>query len=211
MNRRFSVSWLCHGSAWLAIGLCCVSPLAAEQPRTALFDGQTLEGWDVRPKQGTEDHWTVQDGLIIAENPNEKGSVLWTEQDYRDYELKLDYQTPSEYYDTGVMLRGNGHQVQIGISGSLQKDMTGCIYAPADQRGSYPGKTDKIAKHHKVGEWNHLRIVLEGKRIQTFLNGEPFVDYQAVAINDEGPIGLQLHGGHHMKIRFKNIHVRRLP
>ncbi len=182
----------------------------ADDHAMKLFDGKTLDGWEVRPAEGNEDHWSVEDGMIVAENVNKKGSYLWTNKDYKDYELELEYQTPSDYYDTGVMLRGDGHQVQIGISGSLQKDMTGCIYAPKDKRGSYPGKTDKIAKHHKVGDWNHLRIVLTGKRVQTFLNGEPFVDYTGVAINDEGPIGLQLHAGHHMKIRFKNIKLHEL-
>ncbi len=88
--------------------------------------------------------------------------------------------------------------------------MTGCIYAPKDKRGSYPGQTDKIATYHKVGQWNHLRIVLQGKRIQTFVNGEPFVDYTGIAIADKGPIGLQLHAGHHMKIHFKNIKLKEL-
>ena len=181
-------------------------PLFAEQTtQEPLFDGNSLDGWEARPTDGTEGHWKVEDGMIIAENPNKKGSNLWTTKDYTDYELVLEYQTPSEYYDTGVMLRGNGHQVQIGISGSLKKDMTACIYAPKDKKGSYPGKTDKIDQYHRVGEWNQLRIRLTGKRIKTFLNGQPFVDYTGVAINEKGPIGLQLHGGHHMKIRFRNI------
>jgi hypothetical protein len=88
--------------------------------------------------------------------------------------------------------------------------MTGCIYAPQDKRGSYPGQTDKIDEYHKVGKWNRIRIILTGKRIQTFLNGEPFVDYTGVAINDAGPIGLQLHGGHHMRIQFRNIKLTEL-
>jgi len=201
-------SWL--PAVAFVLSVCVAKPSLAEHHATELVDGKTLDGWEVRPSEGNEDHWKVKDGMIIAENVNEKGSYLWTKKDYKDYELELDYQTPSDYYDTGVMLRGDGHQVQIGISGSLKKDMTGCIYAPKDKRGSYPGQTDKIAKHHKVGEWNHLRIVLNGKRIQTFLNGEPFVDYTGVAINDEGPIGLQLHAGHHMKIRFKNIKLHEL-
>ncbi|MEL6108208.1 MAG: DUF1080 domain-containing protein [Planctomycetota bacterium] len=178
---------------------------------TNLFDGKSLDGWVVRSKKSdVTDAWTVQDGQIVAENADKKGSNLWTQKPYRDYELELKYQTPSEYYDTGVFVRGDGHQVQIGISGSLKKDMTGCIYAPKDKRGSYPGKTDKIATFHRVGEWNHLKIRVTGKRIQTFLNGEPFVDYTGVAINDEGPIGLQLHANHHMKVFFKDVRVKEL-
>ena len=184
--------------------------LVAEEGWRELFDGKSLDGWNVKAKGEIAPAWKVADGNIVAENPDKKGSNLWTDREYTDYELELEYQTPSEYYDTGVFLRGDGHQVQIGISGSLKKDMTACIYAPKDKRGSYPGKTDKIAKFHKVGEWNHLRIVLTGKRIQTFLNGEPFVDYTGVAINDKGPIGLQLHANHHMKVHFRNVKVKEL-
>ncbi|NNE00416.1 MAG: DUF1080 domain-containing protein [Pirellulaceae bacterium] len=174
----------------------------------SLFDGESFEGWKVVPPENGERYWQVQNEELIAENEDKKGSNLWTKKEYRDYELELEYQTSSDRYDTGVFLRGDGHQVQIGISGSLNRDMTACIYAPKDKKGGYPGKSDKVAEFHKVGQWNHLRIVLTGKRIQTVLNGEPFVDYTGIAINDTGPIGLQLHAGHHMKIRFRNIRLK---
>ncbi|MCC9602481.1 DUF1080 domain-containing protein [Stieleria sp. JC731] len=189
---------------------CVVLATPSYAEETPVFDGKTLAGWTAKPAEDTSGHWKVDDGMIIAENPNEKGSVLWTDKSYTDYELELEYQTPSEYYDTGVMLRGDGHQVQIGISGSLKKDMTGCIYAPKDKRGSYPAQSDKIAQVHRVGQWNHIRIVLKDKRIQTFLNGEPFVDYTGIAINDKGPVGLQLHAGHHMLVRFRNLKLTEL-
>ena len=99
-------------------------------------------------------------------------------------QLELEYQTLTDDYDTGVFPRGNGHQVQIGISRSLQRDMTACIYAPKDDKGAYPGQTDKVAEFHKVGEWNHLKVIVTGKRIQTILNGEPFVDYEGITINE---------------------------
>ncbi|MCD0461207.1 3-keto-disaccharide hydrolase [Roseiconus lacunae] len=191
----------------LAVTLLSTVTSAEEVP---IFDGKSINNWNVKPTENTDGHWKVEDGVIIAENINEKGSVLWTDREFTNYELELEYQTPSDYYDTGVMLRGDGHQVQIGISGSLKKDMTGCIYAPKDKRGSYPAQTDKIAKVHHVGQWNHLRIVLKDKRIQTFLNGEAFVDYTGIAINDKGPIGLQLHAGHHMLIRFRNLKLKEL-
>ena len=197
----------------LILGLIAFSygSVAGAEESTELFDGKSLDGWEVRSKKkDIVEAWKVLDGQIVAENPDKQGSNLWTTKAYRDYELELKYQTPSDYYDTGVFVRGDGHQVQIGISGSLKKDMTGCIYAPKDKRGSYPGKTDKITKFHQVGEWNHLKIIVTGKRIQTFLNGEPFVDYTGVAINKEGPIGLQLHAGHHMKVFFKDVRVKEL-
>jgi hypothetical protein len=175
----------------------------------SLFDGKTLDGWECDPA-GLASHWKVENGELVGENPDEQGSNLWTTRNYKDYELELEYITLTDDYDTGVFPRGDGHQVQIGISRSLQRDMTACIYAPRDEKGAYPGQTDKVEEFHKVGEWNHLRIIMTGKRIQTFLNGEPFVDYEGIVINDEGPIGLQLHGNVHMAVKFKNIRIKEI-
>jgi len=178
-----------------------------------LFDGKTLDGWESLPAERIS-QWKVENGEIIAENPDKGGSVLWTSGSYKDFEVELEYITLSKSYDTGLFLRGpsESHQVQIGISGSLKRDMTGCIYAPSDEKGSYPGQTNKIDEFHKVGEWNHLKVIMEGKRIQTILNGEPFVDYEAINIGEEeGPIGLQLHPGIHMNVKFRNIRIREIP
>ncbi len=175
----------------------------------SLFDGKTLEGWKCDPAE-LASHWKVENGELFGENPDEKGSMLWTDRSYRDYELELEYITLTKDYDTGVFPRGNGHQVQIGISRSLQRDMTACVYAPKDEKGAYPGQTDKVDQFHKVGEWNHLRIIMTGKRIQTFLNQEPFVDYEGIVINDEGPIGLQLHPNVHMAVKFRNIRIKEI-
>ena len=145
--------------------------------------------------------------MIISYN-NKFSFRVWTKSDFKDFELELDYRTLTKDYDTGVFTRAASHQVQIGISRSLKKDMTGCIYAPKDKQGSYPGKTDKVKKYHKVGEWNRLKIVVTGKQIQTYLNGESFVDYETKTMPEKGPIGLQLHGGVHMKVEFRNIKLK---
>ncbi len=184
-------------------------PLLADE-FVPLFDGKTLQGWQVKGKKNADEQWWVEDGQLVTENRGGAGSNLWTKQSYTDYELQLKFKTLSKDYDTGVFLRGPGHQVQIGISGSLKKDMTACIYAPADKRGGYPGKTDLVSKINQVGQWNQLRIVLKGKRIQTFLNDQAMVDYESVNIRQSGPIGLQLHGGRQMKVLFQDIEIKEL-
>ncbi len=178
-----------------------------DNSKNRLFNGKNLEGWEVEPPEMSS-HWEVREAKILhGENPDEKGSIIWTDESYMNYELELEYRALSDDYDSGVFPRGEGHQVQIGISRSLQRDMTACIYAPKDEKGAYPGQTDKVEEFHKPGEWNHLRILMDGKVISTFLNGEPFVEYEGITINEEGPIGLQLHGGVHMKIEFRNIRL----
>jgi|GEM_PF-10229 len=175
-----------------------------------IFDGKTLDGWEVEFPKGpsNRDAWTIADGCIVAENEDKRGSNLWTKESFKDFELELLYRTPSNYYDSGVFIRSARHQVQIGISGSLKVDLTGCIYAPVDNGGSYPARFNRIEEFHKPGQWNRLKIIATGKRIQTFLNGEPFVDYNSPKLIEEGPIGLQLHAGHHMKLSFKEIQLK---
>jgi hypothetical protein len=189
----------------LAIGLL----VAGCDSSINLFDGKSLDGWESDPLEQAGD-WKAVDGELLGENPGEQTSIIWTNQVFRDFEVELDYISLTDDYDSGIFIRGLTHQVQIGISRSLQKDMTACIYAPKDEQGSYPGQTDKVAAIHKIMEWNHLKVVVSGKRIQTILNDEPMVDYTGVVLVDEGPIGLQLHGGVHMSVKFKNIKVREL-
>ena len=174
-----------------------------------LFDGKSLDGWECDPIEQAGD-WIAVDGELLGDNTGEQASIIWTNQVFRDFEVELDYITLTDDYDTGLFIRGLSHQVQIGISRSLQKDMTACIYAPKDELGSYPGQTDKVATNHKIGEWNHLKVIVTAKRIQTILNDEPMVDYTGITLVDEGPLGLQLHGGVHMSVKFKNIKVREL-
>jgi len=146
----------------------------------------------------------------VGENATEEASILWTDRQFRDFELELDFIPLTDDYDSGIFIRGLTHQVQIGISRSLEKDMTACIYAPEDELGSYPGQTDKVAEIYRDGEWNHMKVIVTGKEIQTFLNDEPMVDYIGIVLAEEGPIGLQLHGGIHMAVKFRNIRVREL-
>ena len=193
----------------LASVLAIATMLAGCDSSVSLFDGKNLEGWECDPLEQAGD-WKAVDGELLGENSGEQASIIWTRQNFRDFEVELDYITLTDDYDTGIFIRGLTHQVQIGISRSLQKDMTACIYAPKDEQGSYPGQTEKVADIHKVGEWNHLKVIVSGKRIQTILNDEPMVDYTGIALVDEGPIGLQLHGGVHMSVKFKNIKVREL-
>ena len=185
---------------------------AAEDGWTSLIpaDGDTLTGWKVDNDKQAE-AWQLKDGVIVGENENKKGSVLWTEKDYGDYELIVEYRTPSKDYDSGVFLHGSSHQCQIGISRSLKKDLTGALYCPKDGNGSYPQQPDEtIKKAHKLGEWNTLRIVTKGKQITTYLNGVEINNYEGLKYPAKGKIGLQLHQGVHQKMEFRVVKIKAL-
>jgi len=69
--------------------------------------------------------------------------------------------------------------------------------------------------------WNDVRIVCKGTRITTIMNGVTIADYDGAGrLDDEahrshhvglkGHIGLQIHPGNELLIRFKDIEVREL-
>lgn len=72
-------------------------------------------------------------------------------------------------------------------------------------------------KARKLGEWNHLKVVAKGRRIQTWLNGVPaadFTDKDDKAFSPTGLIALQVHSvGKNTdtkEIRWKNIKFKEL-
>ena len=174
----------------------------------SLIPEKGLAGWSTK---NIEKFWKRDGDKIVGENPKKHGSVLWTDKEYADYELIVEYMTPSEDYDSGVFLHGNSHQVQIGVSRSLKKDLTACLYCPKDGNGKYPQQPEeKVKKAHKLGWWNTLRMVTRGKQITTYLNGVEINNYTGVKYPAKGKIGLQLHPGVHMKMAFKTVKIKEI-
>lgn len=194
-------------AARLALLFCVCPLLSAQEP----FNGKDLEGWQVKPARAG-DHWLVVQAEggpeIVGDNADRKGSILWTKAEYGDFDLSCEYRTGSADYDSGIFVRGLSHQVQIGISRSLKRDLTACIYAPKDRKGGYPAQTGKVDKVHKPGAWNRLRVRVQGRRIQTWLNGQAMVDYLGVNIPATGPIGLQVHANVHQRMQFRGLQLK---
>jgi hypothetical protein len=172
-----------------------------------LCNGTDLTGWTSDPKL---DHWSVRDGVIVGKNgADKKGSMLWTDAKFGDFVLETDFRFAG-IVDSGVFIKGLDYHVNLGISSSLKSDMTCSIYAPKDGE-KYPGKAKGVAGVMKQGDWNHLRIEARGKRITVHLNDREVLIYDTKSLEATGPIGLQVHVGHDMKIEFRNPRIKPLP
>jgi hypothetical protein len=55
----------------------------------SLFNGKDLTGWKVPPDNIW---WSVVDGAIVAKSgPKKRGSNLWTEKSYTDFEVACEF------------------------------------------------------------------------------------------------------------------------
>ncbi|WP_339711725.1 DUF1080 domain-containing protein [uncultured Kriegella sp.] len=177
--------------------------VTAQEPKLKkAFNGKNLKGW-VAPENNT--WWSVQDGLLVAKSgPEQKGSILWTKKVYGDFVIAADFLFGEGTIDSGIFIRTEKQQIQIGISGSLKRDMTGSPYIPGK---GYPVEAKDVAKLLKLKDWNTMKVKAVGNIYTVWLNGQEVMQYESEDALKEGPIGLQLHPGKDMTISFRNIGI----
>ena len=204
--------------------------MAVPQP---LFDGKTLDGWEVRSglaKYNVEDGQIV--GTTVEGSPN---TFLCTKKMYGDFELEFEVkddpalnsgvQIRSHIYekDTTVWMakearkikrvheagRVYGYQVEIS---SEKTGASGGIYDEA-RKGIwlYDVSKDPIASSaFKDNQWNKFRVVCMGDSIKTWVNGVPCADLRD-PVDQIGFIGLQVHsfrGEEPAQVRWRNIRIK---
>ena len=173
-----------------------------------LFNGKDLTGWTLYGK----DKWYVENGELVCESadvPDQYG-YLATDEYYDDFDLTVEFKQEANG-NSGVFFRStvtppdhvNGWQVEVAPKGN---DTAG-IYESYG-RGwlvQIPEEKEDILKE---GQWNTLRILAQGARIQTWLNGEPMVDITDEKVGlGHGRIALQIHDGGGIKVRWRNLHI----
>jgi hypothetical protein len=174
---------------------------AAPEP---IFNGKDLTGWRVQDG----DYWTVKDGILVGESDQEKkNSILWTEKEYTDFVVSAEFRF-NGVVDSGFFLRKVNEQIQIGISGSLKRDMTGSPYIGS--KGKYPVEAEGVAELLKEGEWNRMKITAKGSVYTVELNGKQVLEYDSETAAEKGPVGLQVHSGMLMKIEFRDVQLEEL-
>ena len=167
-----------------------------------VFNGQNLDGWVV-PDNNI--WWSAQDGILaVKSGPNQTGSILWTDRDYNNFVIELEFMFGSGTIDSGIFLRKDSHQIQIGISGSLERDMTGSPYIAGK---GYPVEASGVSQLLKLITWNTFKVQVVDNVYQVWLNGQQVLDFEAEDKIESGPLGLQLHANRDMSIDFRNIKI----
>ncbi|MFN3137281.1 MAG: DUF1080 domain-containing protein [Allomuricauda sp.] len=183
-----------------------VAQFTFAQESISLFNGKNLDGWI----NHGEEKWYVEDGELICESgPKGEYGYLSTEKNYKDFELTLEFKQEADG-NSGVFIRStfdgtkvSGWQVEVAPPG---KD-TGGIYESYGRGWLIKPDTEKD-KALKMGEWNTMKIRVEGPKVTSWLNGTEMVHLEDEKIGEgEGAIALQIHDGGGIKVKWRNIEL----
>lgn len=213
------------------VGLDYLRLQARPVESTALFDGQSLDGWE-----GNEAWWRVEAGAIVGEIPADsrldRNEFLFWDGTLHDFELRMKYRISGDpSANSGVQIRSQ----RVGKDGAAgyQADIddgavwVGRIYdehgrALISERGtrvdlSKSGEAnvrtfrpaEDYANLVRKDDWNDYVIRAVGPRIQTWINGHAASDLTDNHLGQHdysGLLAVQLHSGPGpAKIEFKDI------
>jgi hypothetical protein len=189
-------------------------------PWVPLFDGVSIDGWI---RRGGGAGYRVEDGCIVGRTvPRDPNTFLCTPVEYGDFELEYEFKVHPEL-NSGVQIRSHsratyrdgrvhGYQIEIDPSprawtaGLYEEGRRGWLQSPADD---HPARKAFVAD-----DWNRVRVVAEGRRIRTWLNDVPVVDFvdDAPEAEASGFIGLQVHGVgarvDPLEVRWRKMRIR---
>ena len=154
------------------------------------------------------------DGNLVCESgPDKQYGYLATDAYYKDFDLTVDFKQLANG-NSGIFFRSfveppvkvHGWQCEVAPKGQD----SGGIYESYG-RGWLVQIPDEKEEVLKEGEWNTMRIRVEGDHVQTWLNGVPMTDFTDEKIGRaQGRIALQIHDGGGIKVQWKNLNITKL-
>ncbi len=150
-----------------------------------LFDGKTLNGWRTYQNKPS-DSWSVKDGSLYCAgsttNKSDMRADLITTQQFENFELSLDWKIAPKG-NSGVMYRVTEEfpaAYQSGPEYQLIDDVNFPEKLETWQKtgANYAMDPAPTAAPHPAGEWNHTRIIVNGARVEHWLNDQKIVEYE---------------------------------
>lgn len=199
-----------------------LSPIAgAENPQKPLFDGKTLDGWEALDADRT--WWNVVDGTIAGGSLTKSvphNTFLTTKKSFDNFDLRLKIRISGTegFINSGIQIRSvrkPDSSEMIGYQVDAGNGWWGKLYDES-RRNKVVGQAADLAAVNKVVKedgWNAYRIRAEGRRIRSWINDVPALDYTETDANIalDGHIGIQAHGGGKVLVQVKDVTVEELP
>ena len=210
----------------LTLLLWAAHPAIGDDGFKPLFDGKTTEGWRGYFKEKVGKGWKVVNGALVFDGSG--GGDIATVKEYGNFILKFEWKVESGS-NSGLMYR-----VSLGDRAPY---FTGPEYQVLDDANHRDGKNPKTAAGSlyalyepknktlaKVGQWNTGKIVLNGSKVEHWLNGKKvvatdmatdqwktkvsqskFAKWEKFAKNSSGHIVLQDHGD---KVWYRKLEIK---
>ncbi|RRB03699.1 3-keto-disaccharide hydrolase [Larkinella rosea] len=205
-----------------------LTPKEKKEGWVLLFDGTSLAGWKTPSGKPVPAGWEVKDGTLTARKGGKGGDII-SENQYSDFDLMFDYtieptgNSGVKYFYTKYETGGNlGMEYQL-LDDQLAEDnkkenhLTGSFYDVLPPNAA-------LKKQNAPGQWNTVRIVSKGMKVEHWLNGIKILEFtrgsqaftDAVALSKfnkavpafgtvaKGHILLQEHGA---EVSFKNVKI----
>ena len=166
-----------------------------------LFDGKTMDGWDVQ-FAGKPSGWSVVDGAMT----NSAGANnIVSKQKFENFKLRAEYKLEAKS-NSGIYLRGR-YELQVLDDHGKEPESHGHM-------ALYSRVAPKSNASKPAGEWQTMEATIVGNRLTVVLNGVTLHDNILIdgitggALDSNegapGPIMLQ---GDHGKVWFRKVTV----
>jgi hypothetical protein len=192
-----------------------------------LFDGTSLDAWRGYRMDSVPAGWQIQEGTLTRVGT---GADLITRDQFGSFELELEWRLEPGG-NSGIMFKvteaedqtyETGPEIQV-LDDERHSDGGSRLTSAGAAYGLYPAPLGALKP---VGEWNHVRLRVDGTHVQQWLNGTLMADYQLYSdewkglvaaskfkewpgygMAAEGHIALQDHGD---PVWYRNVRIRRL-
>jgi hypothetical protein len=152
-----------------------------------LFDGTTANGWRGYKMDKMPPGWEVKDGVLacVKNGAGGKGAGggddIVTTAEYDNFELSLEWKTVKNG-NSGVLFHVSEEPVASWHYAPEVQILDNTAWPTRDTRQLAAACYDLYAPAkdvtRPVGEWNQMRILVDGAHVEHWLNGEKVVAYE---------------------------------
>ena len=216
-------------SSSTAAGASSLSPEQRAAGWRSLFDGTNTDAWRGYKEQSFPTGWQIVDGVLTK-----KGSVgdIMTKDQFGNFELALDWKL-SPGGNAGIFYRGTEEYDHIYWSAPEYQLLDDAGHPDGKSRLTsagadydlYPSPAGIVKP---ADQWNSTLIVVNGNRVQHWLNGQKLLEYELgspewqakvkaskfaaypkYGMAPKGYIAIQ--GDHDGSLDIRNVRIRALP
>jgi hypothetical protein len=230
LQRVIASAWFA-ALAFLFVRLDAGDPAKPPAGFESIFNGKDLKNWDGSPK-----YWKVEDGALTGacEKLDYNRFIVWRGGKPKNFELRVKVKVTAKG-NSGINYRSTerpdlGETVVTGYQCDVvagRADYNGMLYEERGRRilahtgekviidtAGQPWVVGEFKlKEFKPDEWHDFRVLVEGNRMQHWIDGHPTVDVTDLDEKGrklEGVLAFQVHVGPPMKIQYKDIFLKKL-